>query len=430
MATTNDTTQLTGILKHVYAKGIVNAYDFEAPLASKRIKYDYQKAGIGNLYNQPVDLILEHSLTCSAADSTPTFLAINAGAMQNAQSGGMQMYGRSSVTYEALARAKESGSKAFESAVKRVTGRLAKSHLKRLEMQLITGRRGIAVGSAISGTSTTRALVVSDETWSAARFAGMTGCTLAMQRADRSTAVAPSTGAVGSFTLTSVDVATKTLNITANSTDATAMDTYWPLGGVLYFESNGTISQFGLTTEIAGLDAWCNMSGTWFNIACSSYDLWNPNVYSTSTGVISFGKIVEAAEMVGAYGSVRRLCALVSLKAFSVLNTDIAALRQYDSSYKTTRSEMGVSGIVFNTSIGEIEILPHPLQSDGICHIFAPDEVLRTGACDIEFVDRGGDKIILESSTTPAGEVRTMSNQQLFVEQPRHLVLMSGITFG
>lgn len=352
--------------------------------------------------------------------------------MQNAQSGGMQMYGRSSVTYEALARAQSGGSKAFESAVKRVTKRLATSHLKRLEMQLICGRRGIAVGSAISGSSTTRALTVSAETWSAARFAGMTGATLSMQRADRSTAVAPVAGAAGSFYISSVDVANRVINITANSTDATDMDTYWPLGGVLYFESNGTISNFGATTEIAGLDAWCNMSGTWFNIACSSYDLWNANTYSTSTGVLSFGKIVEAAEMTGAYGPAKKLVALVSLKAFSVLNTDIAALRQYDSSYRTTKGELGVSGISFNTSVGEIEILPHPLQSDGICHIFAPDEVLRTGACDIEFVTRGnnGNNIILESSTTPAGELRTMSNQQLFVEQPRHLVLMSGITFG
>ncbi len=183
---------------------------------------------------------------------------------------------------------------------------------------------------------------------------------------------------------------------------------------------------------MAGLSAWANMSGTWAGIAASTYDLWNANIYSTSTGVISFGKLVEAAEMVGAYGTVDKLVAVTSLKAFSVLNTDIAALRQYDSSYKTSKGEAGVQGITFNTSVGEIEILPHPLQCDGKIQIFCPSEALRVGSTDVTFIQRGsgGEKLILESATTPAGEMRTMSNQALFIEQPRHLVEMSGITFG
>ncbi len=178
------------------------------------------------------------------------------------------------------------------------------------------------------------------------------------------------------------------------------------------------------------MDAWANASGTWFNIATGTYDLWNPTTYSTSTGVISFGKIVEAADMIAPYGQVQKLVAVVPTRAYSVLNTDIAALRQIDSSYKTSKIENGFEGITFHTSVGTIEILPHPFQSDGKIHIFAPDEALRTGSCDIEFIDRGGDKIILESATTPSGEMRTMSNQQLFLEQPRHLVTLSGITYG
>lgn len=430
MATVNDQTQLTGLFKQVYSKSVIDAFSFAAPLA-KMIKYSEQEA-TGDFYNMPVDLVLEHSITSAATNTTPTYLAINAGVMQNAQMRGAQLFGRSAVSYEAISRSAQGGAKAFESATKRVVKRLGLSHLKRLEIQLLCGRSGIAVGSAISGSSTTRALVVSEETWSAARFAGMVGCTLAMLQADNATAVAPSTGAVGSFTLTSVTPSTRTLNITANSTDATAMDTYWPIGGILYFESNGTISEFGVTTEMAGLSAWANMSGTFAGIVTSTYDLWNANVYSTSTGVISFGKLVEAAEMVGAYGAVDRLVAVCSLKAFSVLNTDIASLRQYDSSYKPSKAEAGVRGIVFNTSVGELEILPHPLQCDGKIQIFAPNEAFRVGSTDITFIHRGGgsEKLIVESPTTPASEMRTQSNQALMFEQPRHIVELSGITFG
>lgn len=429
-ATYNDQTQLTGLFKQVYAKGVVDAFDFAAPL-SKRIKYSYADAGTGDYYNQPVDLVLENSFTQAATNTTPTLLALNAGTMQNAQIRGAQIFGRAAVTYEAISRAAAAGPKAFESATKRVVKRLGLGHLKRLEMQLLCGQTGIAVGSAISGTSTTRALVVSAETWSAARFAGMVGATLAMT-SSAGVATAPSTGAVGSFYLSSVDAATRTLNITADSTDATAMDTDWPAGGILFWESNGTKTQFGATTEMAGLSKWANMSGTFANIACGTYDLWNANIYSTSTGIISFSKLVEAAEMVGAYGAVDKLVAVCSLKAFSVLNTDLAALRKFDSSYKVSKGELGVSGLTFHTSVGELEILPHPLQCDGKIQIFCPSEALRVGSTDITFIQRGsdGEKLILESSTTPSSEMRTMSNQALFIEQPRHVVEMSGVTFS
>lgn len=424
MATSNDTTQIGSLLKRQYAKGVIDAYSFMAPLAGRLIKYDYQEAGTGEKYEQPVDLVLEHSMTAAAGNTLPTYLAINAGIMQSAQSLGAQIFGRSSVTYEMLSRAKSKGTKAFEAAVTRVSKRVATSHLKRLEIDLITGGRGVAAGGTISGTSTTRALVVSDETWSAGRFAGMVNATLTIVRADNSTAVAPVAGAAGSCSIASIDMKNKTLNITGNATDLTDLDTYWPLGAILYFES------FNATTSMSGLDAWANMSGTWFNIATGTYDLWNPNVYSTSTGVISFGKIVEAADMIAPFGQVQKLVAVVPTRAYSVLNTDLAALRQIDSSYKTSKIENGFEGITFHTSVGMIEILPHPFQSDGKIHIFAPDEALRTGSSDIEFIDRGGDKIVLESATTPSGEMRTMSNQQLFLEQPRHLVVLSGITYG
>ncbi len=428
MATTNDATQLTGILKNQYAKGIVDAYSFAAPLASRLIKFDKQQAGLGNTYNQPVDLQLEHSFTSSAANSTPTLLAINAGKMLNATAEGAQIIGRSGVNYEMMSRAEGQSQKSFESAVKRVTKRTSMSHLKRLEMQLICGRRGIAVIESSTNSTTTSTTVITAESWSAARFAGMIGATLAAQRSNRSTAIFPVTAA-GTTTLTAVAVSTRTLTIVGVSAEMDDLTTNGA-GGILYWESNGTVSQFGATTELAGLDAWCNMSSTWFGITTGEGGLWEPNVYSTTTGVPSFGKIVEAAEMTAAYGSVSKLVALCSVKAFSVLNTDIASLRQYDSSYQTAKAKMGVRGIEFDCSIGTIEILPHPMQSDGIIHMFAPDEVLRTGSSDIEFVERNGNKLVLESSTTPSGEMRTYSNQQLFVEQPRHLVLMSGLTFG
>ena len=151
MAAVNDQTQLTGLFKQVYSKSVIDAHSFQAPLASKFIKFDAQDA-TGDYFNMPVDLVLEHSITAAATNTTPTYLAINAGMMQNAQMRGAQLFGRSAVTYEAISRAAAAGPKAFESATKRVVKRLGQSHLKRLEMQLLCGQTGIAVGDSISGT--------------------------------------------------------------------------------------------------------------------------------------------------------------------------------------------------------------------------------------------------------------------------------------
>lgn len=422
MATVNDQTQLAGLFKEVYGTNVVDAFAFAAPLASRLMKFDEQEAGLGNKYHQPVDLQLEHSFTGSAAGTVPTLLAVNAGIMQDAQAQGINLYGRSAVSYEAIARAAEGGKKAFESATKRVVKRLGMSALKRLEIQLLHGgaATGIGLVSSISGTSTTRALVLTDATWAAGLWAGMVGMTLdAFAAADLTTKVNTNAAIV----VASVTTSTKTINISGNSSDMTTLDS---TTNITLFPETGKP-----TTEISGLDAWCNMSSTWFNIPTSTYDLWNANTYSTSTGILSFAKLMEACGQIAAYGSVQKLVAVVSPKAFEVLNTDQAALRKYDASYKPSKGETGVEGLVFHSQVGPVEILPHQFQKDGYAHLFAPDEALRTGATDITFIQRHGtgEKLIMESATTPAGEMRTYSSQQLFIEQPRHLNVLSGITY-
>ena len=125
------------------------------------------------------------------------------------------------------------------------------------------------------------------------------------------------------------------------------------------------------------------------------------------------------------------LIAVISPRAFEVINSDVAALRQYDVSYSPAKAENGSSALKFNGQTGPIEIMPHAFQKDGLAHMFCPNEALRVGASDISFITRQGseDKLILESSTVAASEMRAYSNQALFLAQPRHSVRMAGITY-
>ena len=142
-------------------------------------------------------------------------------------------------------------------------------------------------------------------------------------------------------------------------------------------------------------------------------------------------KILDAVSIAVSYGLMGDVCAVMSPKAFEVLNADLSALRAYDQSYRSSQSENGSESLVFHAQTGKIKVLSSPFQKDGLCHIFVPEETKRIGATDATFVKRHGtsEALILESATTSGAEMRVYSHQALFVEAPRHAVVMAGITY-
>lgn len=443
----NNQSTLVGLFKEVYGANIVEAWSFMAKLA-KRIGFVEQAQQPGGNYNQPVDVQFEHGISAAAAGATPgaasspLFFLPTAGAMQNAQIVGAQLVGRSQVSYEAIARSANSKA-AFKSATQHVVKRLSQAVLKRLEIQLLHGQtQACVVASAAAQTGAGGAyftvVTVTDAEWSTGMWAGMVGAYVdvfqsggtAREANNINTGV--TSGATGWCRVSSVDNASKTVTLNYGATMTVAAN------DVLMFANGGNGTSVTLTTtranEMAGLDLITGLnaaSGTFQNIATGTYDLWRANQYSSSTGVLSFPKLLEAAGLAASYGLMDELVAVISPRAFEVLNSDVAALRQYDVSYSPAKAENGASKLVFNGQTGPIEVLSHPFQKDGLAHLFCPNEALRVGASDVGFITRQGseDKLILESSTVAASEMRAYSNQALFVSQPRHTVRMAGLTY-
>lgn len=416
MGTINTTSTLTGLFKESYGDSVIGLVPTEAPLCSM-VGMEV-KSLLGNKYHQPVDVTLEQGFTCAAANAgAVTLLNPSNGVMQDAQIEGAQLIGRAQVDYESIARSASGGSRAFLAATKQVVKRLAKSGAKRLETQFLHGRRGLGIISVVSGSSTTRTWTISDESWSAGIWAGSVGATLDVcEPSDYSTKI--NTNAA--VTVTSISVANKQVLVSGNATDLTAIEAL----DIIFYETASA------TTEMAGLDHWTRNTGTLFNVAGATYELWQGNIYSTSTGVISMGKILEAVGATASYGGNKPVVAVVAPRAFEVLNSDQAALRQYDVSFEKT-GKNGFRALKYAGQTGDITILPHYLQKDGLCHIFCPEEALRIGAQDLSFIKRHGSEeaLILENSTTSGAEMRVYSNQALLVEAPRHTVVMAGITY-
>lgn len=435
MAVINDQTQLTGLFKDVYGPTVITAFDFMAIL-SQMIGFEYQESGIGGTYKQPVDLTMEHGFSTSAAGVTPsttnnTYVDPIAGEMQEAQATGSKLDGHSQVSYEALYRAAQAGKQAFEAASKRVVKRLGMAGLKRFEIALLHGRSGLgqiaSVGAVTGAGPYTVAATLTAASWSAFIWAGAKNAqcdfytTAGAQR--------NGTAAAGQCTITAVDPATRTITF-QSSTNGTTAGT----DGVGTIQATNNIfwRTASPTNEIAGIDAWSQLNsatGTWFNIS-STYDLWQANQYSASTGLPAMAKLLEAASMAVPYGlPVKRMVALVSPTAFEVLNPDEAALRRYNDN--PSKAIRGVRAIEYNGQNTQIDVVAHPAQKDGLIHLFAPDEAVRVGATELTFIQRHGseEKLILESATSPASEMRVHCNQQLFFGQPRHIVRMAGVTY-
>jgi len=419
MATVNDQTQLLGLFKQVYAEKIRNAWLMRAPIASS-IPFESQDS-TGDKYNAPIDLQLEQGVTYAAAGSLPSgsgYLSPTAGKMENAQLQGAQYFGRSQVSYEAISRSARVSAAAFEKATSHVVKRLMFTMLKRFELDLLHGGQGLGTIESLSGSGTTRAWVLSAATWASGIWAGGKDMTLDIFAANYSGSKINSNAAV---TIVSIDPANRTLNVSGNATDLTNI-----LVGMQIFPQTQTP-----TNALTGLHAWAAInasSGTFANIATGSFELWQSNQYNVA-GQLSMQKVLAAVSMAFDYGLITGGKLIVSATGFEQLNADQAALRQYDVSYKPASATNGVQKLIYSGTAGDIEIMPHWGQKPGQAVFYSAEPLKRIGSEDLGFITRaGGEKLILESSDSPATEMRMYGNQNLFCDMPRHLVSLTGIT--
>lgn len=417
MATENSMSTLVGNFKEIYGESIIDLSPSTLKL-SKRLSFQYATA-LGNKYHQPVDLAMEHGVTYAAANaSSVTLLDPNAGEMQDAQVEGAQVFARSRVDYEAMYRANAAGKKAFAEATQHVVRRLTRAASKRLELLTLHGRRGLGTISSVSGSSTTRAWVITDASWAAGIWGGSKNMTLDVFAANYSGSKVNSNAKV---TITSVDLANKTINVSGNATDLTNI-----VAGMQIFPETSSP-----TNDFAGIDAIIRNTGSLFNISASTYELWKGNVV-TSVGRPTMQGFLDGVRLAVEMGLESDMLAVVSPKCFEVLNSDVAALRRYDSSYSTTEGKNGVESIKYHGQSGTLEIMPHLFQKDGQAHLIAPEEWKRIGATDLTFITRGAngeEKLILELPNSPSSEMRCYFNGATFCEAPARAVVLDGITY-
>jgi hypothetical protein len=394
---------LNANFKEVYADKIENLIPDGAKLQD-RIKFSSRDNTLGNLYHQPVVLGLEHGVTfAGGTDDAFSLQAPISGVIKDAQVRGSQMVLRSVLGYAAASRSAGGGQKAFEDSTKFLVANMMRSMAKKLEISMLYGQSGLAtVASAAANVIT-----ITTAEWAPGIWAGASNMPLEVRT---------SAGVLrGYCNVTTVDMSARTVSVDLMPTGTTSTDVLWHKGA------------YG--NEMAGIHKILTNSSTLFNIDASAYDLFKASSQTCGSTTLSFEVIQLAISRAVEKGLDSDVMVLVNPRAWADLLTEQAALRQYDSSYKSSQSENGSQEITFYGQNGKVEIVPSIYVKEGYAYVLCVDEFMRIGSTDITFKRPGqGDEFFRELENNAGYELRAYTDQAVFCSAPGKSALINNIT--
>lgn len=396
----------------------------QSSLMTNLIEFE-KKDAIGNAFNVSVNLTGANGVTYAG----PTLDAFDleeaiAAENKNVQVQGYNLVNRAKIGYQAAASAMTT-KQSFGSATKYMVKALLEETTRRLEVEFLYGQQGI--GASISHVAPVAlgvvTVTINAQDWSYI-WVGKKNTKIQCYQAG---VLVPGTTY---FTVTNVNTVTRTVSLleTVGGEAATLAAAILALGvGVkidYYFKG-----QFGNT--MAGMKKILTNTGTLFGIDASAYELWAGNTIDVA-GALTFAKFQDGLALaIGKGGFIGKAIAFCSPNSWADLNSDQAALRQYDTSYKANEAVNGFKALTFNSFNTEVEIYAHPMVKWGDAFMFPKDMVKRVGATDITFnnpLDYENQKFFLELGEKAGAEIRTYANQAIFMYAPAQGVYFSNIT--
>lgn len=423
MAQYTDPTQLDGLFKNAYGDAVEQLVP-ESSLVQKAIDFVPQDKETGDKYNQPVVLAQEHGVTYAAAGAGAFSLNESvAMTMKNAELQGSQLLIRSALSYDAAAKAANS-KKAFVKGTELLVETMVASISKRLELSLLYGQSLTGIGQPESTSNvdaTTTTITISDATWGTGIWAGLENATIDVY--DDMDGTPTKINTTGACVVSSVDLDSKTVTITAAAADITAID------GVTYGGDEALVFEGAQAAEMAGIDKIITNTGTLFGIDASTYNLWKGNSYSAGSADLTIGKVLKGLAQAVGRGLDERVKLFVAPVTWENMNDDLAALRRYDSSFKATVAEQGNEKIVYHGQAGAIEVHSHLYMKEGEAFALPVSKCRRVGAQDISFKTPGGrnDEIFRHLTDRAGYELRAYTDQALLIEKPANCVKFTNI---
>lgn len=407
-AGSNTVSTLNGHFKELYADKIkdlipdgVKCYNMIPFTESKKL---------GANYNQPVILGLEHGFTYGGSAGIAFQLGgAIASTHENAQIKGHEVVLRSYLSVGAVSRSMTSQA-AFVQESKLIVQNMLKSFARRMEVQLMYGKSGLAEVDSVSGND----IVIKDSEWAAGIWAGAEKMEIKIfDPADLNNGAASGRDSDQVFTITNVSFETKTISVSPAPTVAVVQDDV-----LMYSGANG--NEFDGIHKILS-----NETDPLFGVSAASYSLFRSNKVNVgasagSPAVLSFEKLEEAVAVAMEKGLVDEdVLVICNPRSWKNLLTEQDAKRMYDSSYSSSKTEAGSKNIEFYGQNGKIEITSSIFCKEGYAYVLPVKEFMRIGSTDITFDQPGFEgKFLKLLENANAYELRAYTDQALFCPSP------------
>lgn len=230
--------------------------------------------------------------------------------------------------------------------------------------------------------------------------------------------VTSSNAIVGSGTITAVDSSMGAVKVSFTPTAASAAGSHY-----LCFPG------MEQSLEAAGVQKILSNTGSLFGIDASIYELWRGTQYDCASTKLTFAHLQAAQARAVNQGLDGDLDFYVNPRSFSTLATDQAALRHYDSSYKSAKGENGFAELEYVGQAGVMKIIPHRYIKEGDAFGMSIKDWMRPGAQEISMKVNGADGDSLISLLENQNAYRFMSYQDsaLLCVAPCKSIYMYGI---
>ncbi len=392
--------------------------DVDKVVPASSVCYDIfpwsEEKRVGESFHQAISVNLEQGFTYNGSAGAVVTLEDQVAASDvDAVVTPVEMIGKSRMAYTAASRAAAEGKTAFKKAWAHRLLNLRKAAMKRLELQLVKGQKGLGVVEGIS----TGVITITAASWSPMTWAGMEGAKLEAW----TTSDATSTQHDTTLTISAVSKSARTVTVTGTSSSVAP-------GDVLFFKGAKTTTGYN---EMAGLTKIAGNAGTLFGLSAVTYNTLAGNS-TTSFLVPTMGKFLAAITEQVDSGLDEKCFLGLSPKSWEVCNADLAEKREFDGSYSKSKAENGAQAINYYGQAGEIELRSMPYLWRGEAVIFPKSTYSRLGSADLGMGVPGlpGEReVFFHLETQNAVEVRCYTDQALFCLNPSTSGYVSGITY-
>lgn len=302
---------------------------------------------------------------------------------------------------------------------------------RRYEISMLYGKSPTGLGTATtagSASGTTGTVIFNAAQWAPGIWAGAVGATLNFYTA---LGVLVSSGADAIFTVTGVTNSTYSVAVSGTSTGITALSTALGTTGMIATFAGSCSTSPILGNDMTGLDAQIVGGASYFGIDPTVYPLWQGQTYGCGSAALTMGKILAGAGLCVAVGGLdSELVVSLSAATYANVNSDQAALRQYDGSYgEGKEGDNAFEDLCYRGPNGKITLVVNNICKQGEAHGFPKKHVKRVGVKEMSFLKPGTEDQFFQELPTQTGyQIRCSGEFSIVLMKPAQAVKWTSIT--